>query len=104
MPFEVFAALGKAGSTESAHLEAITRLVTMALRAGVDPNEVIKHLRGITDSPTWDGGTLVRSVPDAVALVLSRHMAPADDRPVAALHGHAASPASLLSPYSKVCS
>ena len=92
MPFEVFAALGKAGSTESAHLEAITRLVTMALRAGVDPNEVIKHLRGITDSPTWDGGTLVRSVPDAVALVLSRHMAPADDRPVAALHGHAASP------------
>ena len=74
MPFEVFAALGKAGSTESAHLEAITRLITMALRAGVDPNEVIKHLKGITDSPTWDGGTLVRSVPDAVSLVLSRHI------------------------------
>ena len=34
-PFEVFATLGKAGSTESAHLEAISRLVTMALRAGV---------------------------------------------------------------------
>ena len=75
MPFEVFAALGKAGSTESAHLEAITRLITMSLRAGVDPNEIIKHLKGITDSPTWDGGTLVRSVPDAVSLVLSRHIA-----------------------------
>ena len=73
-PFEVFAALGKAGSTESAHLEAITRLITMALRAGVDPNEINKHLKGITDAPIWDGGTLVRSVPDAVALVLSRHI------------------------------
>ena len=74
LPFEVFAALGKAGSTESAHLEAITRLITMSLRAGVHPNEIIKHLKGITDSPTWDGGTLVRSVPDAVSLVLSRHI------------------------------
>ena len=73
-PFEVFASLGKAGSAESAHLEAITRLATMALRAGVDPNEIIKHLKGITDEPVWDGGTLVRSAPDAVALVLSRHL------------------------------
>jgi len=77
-PFEVFASLGKAGSTESAHLEAMTRLTTMALRAGVDPAQIIEHLRGITDEPVWDGGTLVRSAPDAVAQVLSRHlMAPA---------------------------
>ena len=73
-PFEVFATLGKAGSTESAHLEAISRLVTMSLRAGVGPNEIIGHLRGITDDPIWDAGTLVRSAPDAVALVLSRHL------------------------------
>ncbi|SVD67297.1 uncharacterized protein METZ01_LOCUS420151, partial [marine metagenome] len=73
-PFEVFATLGKAGSTESAHLEAISRLVTMSLRAGVEPNEIIGHLRGITDDPIWDTGTLVRSAPDAVALVLSRHL------------------------------
>ena len=73
-PFEVFATLGKAGSTESAHLEAISRLVTMSLRAGVEPNEIIGHLRGITDDPIWDAGTLVRSAPDAVALVLSRHL------------------------------
>ena len=73
-PFEVFATLGKAGSSESAHLEAISRLVTMSLRAGVEPNEIIGHLRGITDDPIWDSGTLVRSAPDAVALVLSRHL------------------------------
>ena len=70
----MFATLGKAGSTESAHLEAISRLVTMSLRAGVEPNEIIGHLRGITDDPIWDSGTLVRSAPDAVALVLSRHL------------------------------
>ena len=75
-PFEVFATLGKAGSTESAHLEAISRLVTMALRAGVDHSEIISHLRGITDEPVWDGGRLVRSAPDAVALVLDRHFGP----------------------------
>ncbi len=78
-PFEVFATLGKAGSTESAHLEAVSRLVTMALRAGVDPDEVTSHLRGITDEPVWDDGTLIRSAPDAVALVLGRHLADAGD-------------------------
>ena len=73
-PFEVFSALGKAGSSDSAQLEAISRLVSMALRAGVDPNEVVEHLRGITDEPVWDAGRLVRSAPDAVSLVLSRHL------------------------------
>ena len=73
-PFEVFAILGKAGSTESAALEAISRLTTMALRAGVDPNKIIEHLKGITDEPVWDAGRLVRSAPDAVALVLGRHL------------------------------
>ncbi|MCH2305684.1 MAG: vitamin B12-dependent ribonucleotide reductase [SAR202 cluster bacterium] len=73
-PFEVFASLGKAGSTESAQLEAITRLTTMSLRAGVEPSQIIQHLQGITDEPIWDKGSLVRSTPDAVAQVLSRHL------------------------------
>ncbi len=73
-PFEVFSTLGKAGSSESAYLQAISRLATLALRAGVDPNQVVDHLKGITDEPAWDNGTLVRSAADAVALVLSRHL------------------------------
>lgn len=71
-PFEVFSTLGKAGGTEAAHLEAISRMVSLALRSGVDPEEVIRQLRGITDEPTWDGGIQVRSAPDAVALVLGK--------------------------------
>ena len=71
-PFEVFTSLGKAGSSDSAQLEAIARLVSMALRVGVDPEEIVGQLRGITDEPVWDNGVLVRSAPDALALALSR--------------------------------
>ena len=73
-PFEVFGILGKSGGVESAHLEAISRLASLALRSGIDPNDIVQQLRGITSEPVWDSGRLVRSAPDAVALVLSRHM------------------------------
>ena len=72
-PFEVFCALGKAGSVESAHLEAIARLVSMSLRTGVDPDQIVKQLKGITDQPVWDGGTLIGSIPDAISHVLSKY-------------------------------
>ena len=55
-------------------MEAISRLVTLALRSGVDPQEIVSHLRGITCCPAWDEGTLVRSAPDAVALAVERHL------------------------------
>ena len=73
-PFEVFGTLGKAGGCDSAQLEAISRLVSLALRSGIDARQVIDQLRGITCCPAWDQGTLVRSGPDAVALALERHL------------------------------
>ncbi len=72
-PFEVFGNLGKAGGCDSAQLEAISRLVSLALRSGIGPEAVLEQLRGITCCPAWDEGTLVRSGPDAVALALERH-------------------------------
>ena len=83
-PFEVFGALGKAGGCDSAQLEAISRLVSLALRSGIDPQAVIDQLRGITCCPAWDNGTLVRSSPDAVALALERHLTA--DVPAPILH------------------
>ena len=74
-PFEVFGTLGKAGGCDSAQLEAISRLVSLALRSGIDPHNVMDQLRGITCCPAWDAGTLVRSSPDALALALERHVA-----------------------------
>ena len=73
-PFEVFGNLGKAGGCDSAQLEAISRLVSLALRSRIDPRVVVEQLRGITCCPAWDDGILVRSGPDAVALALERHL------------------------------
>ena len=78
-PFELFGNLGKAGGCDSAQLEAISRLVSVALRSRIDPRVVIEHLRGITCCPAWDEGTLVRSGPDAVALALERHVGGDED-------------------------
>ena len=72
-PFEVFTTLGKAGGCDSANLEAVSRMVSLALRSGIDPNEIVEHLQGITCCPAWDGGTLIRSAPDAMAHALSNH-------------------------------
>ena len=83
-PFEVFSTLGKAGGCDSAQLEAISRLVSLALRSGVDMKEVLDQLRGITCCPAWDSGVLVRSAPDAVALALERHTSAEASQPQAA--------------------
>ena len=71
-PFEVFSMLGKSGGCDSAQLEAISRLVSLALRSGIAAEEIVTQIRGITCCPTWDQGILVRSSPDAVALALER--------------------------------
>ncbi len=74
LPFEVFGTMGKAGGCDAALLEAVSRLVSLALRAGIDTSEVTRQLSGITCCPAWDDGTLVRSGPDAVAIVLDNIM------------------------------
>src|SRR5688572_27840660 len=47
-PFEVFAALGKAGSVAMADVEAIGRLISLAVRFGIPVGEVYQQLRGIS--------------------------------------------------------
>ena len=73
-PFEVFATLGKSGGSDAAYLESIARLASLGLRSGIEPEQITDQLKGITSEPAWDGGTLVRSPADAVALVMSRHI------------------------------
>ncbi len=72
-PFEIFTNLGKAGGCDSAQLEAVSRLASLCLRSGVNPSELMRNLQGITCCPAWDNGVLIRSTPDAVALMLRRH-------------------------------
>ena len=73
LAFEVFTQIGKAGSTDAAYLEAVSRLISLVLRSGVPAVEVVEQLRGITSEPVWDEGKLITSAPDAVAQVIARH-------------------------------
>ncbi len=72
--YEVFCTLGKTGGCASAQLEAIGRLISTALRSGVDIESVIKQLKGIRcPSIAWDKGHATLSCADAIAGVLERH-------------------------------
>jgi ribonucleoside-diphosphate reductase alpha chain len=78
---EVFSSLGKAGGCASAQLEAICRLISLALRSGVDVASVVKQLRGIRcPSIAWEQGKSILSCADAIASVLEKHIS-SDDKP-----------------------
>ena len=72
-PFEVFATIGKSGRSTTAKTEAIGRLVSLALRSGVNVVEIIDQLKGIGgEYPVFQEGGLVLSIPDAIARVLEK--------------------------------
>ena len=70
--FEVFMNLGKPAPTEQAHLEAVSRLISLSLRAGIHPGDIIDQLAGITTTPTWDEGTLVLSPEDGASKLMDK--------------------------------
>lgn len=74
-PFELFTHHGKAGGNDSAMAEALSRMISLGLRSGVPPTEVIDQLINIVDTPVWDRGRQILSVPDAIAKVLLEHAA-----------------------------
>ena len=81
-PFEVFASIGKSGYSTMADAEALGRLVSLALRSGVDPREVIFQLKGIGGAdPVFTEGGLVQSIPDAMAKILERHVGEVRENP-----------------------
>lgn len=79
-PFEVFASIGKSGYSTMADVEALGRLISLAMRSGVESKEIITQLKGIGGSePIFTEGGLVQSLPDAIAKVLERHLGPAEN-------------------------
>jgi len=65
--FEVFAKLGKSGGCGSATMEGLGRSVSIGLRSGVDPRDLVKTFSGIQchKSP---------SCIDAVGQAISEHV------------------------------
>jgi ribonucleoside-diphosphate reductase alpha chain len=90
--FEVFSTLGHSGGCPSAQSEAISRLISLALRSGIKIESIVKQLRDIRcPSPSWDEGVLILSCPDAIGKALSRYIERheiegSDEKPVVQSH------------------
>ncbi len=72
--FELFTSMGKAGGCAASQSEAIGRLVSLAFRTNVEPDEIIKQMKGIScHSPIWHDGGRILSCSDAIANALERY-------------------------------
>lgn len=73
-PREIFATRGKGGTCDAAFIDALTRLVSLALQHDIPVGSIVKQLHGITCHPGFDT-RVVGSVPDAMSLALEEDMA-----------------------------
>lgn len=72
--FELFTSMGKAGGCAASQSEAIGRLVSLAFRSNIEPDEVIKQLKGIScHLPVWHEGGKILSCSDAIAKALEKY-------------------------------
>jgi ribonucleoside-diphosphate reductase alpha chain len=73
-PFEVFTNIGKAGGCASSQAEAIGRLISLALRSDIEPEEIWKQMKGIScHQPSWTEGGKILSCSDAIAKALEKY-------------------------------
>ncbi len=74
--FELFTSMGKAGGCAASQAEAIGRLVSLAFRSNIEPEEIIKQLKGIScHQPEWHNGGRILSCSDAIAKALEKYHA-----------------------------
>ena len=74
-PFDIGVGIGRGGSDVNAFTEGIGRLISLAIRAGVDPGEVADQLIGIGGSTQEQSlrPDKSQSLPDALGKLLKRH-------------------------------
>ncbi len=76
--FELFTTMGKAGGCAASQSEAIGRMVSLAWRSGVQPEQVIKQLLDIScHSHAGFGANKILSCADAVAKAIRNHVSSA---------------------------
>jgi ribonucleoside-diphosphate reductase alpha chain len=74
-PFEVFMSLGKAGGALMSHVEALGRMMSLALRSGIPITEIYLQLKGISsDRVIGLGPNKILSVPDAVGIAIEKYL------------------------------
>lgn len=71
---EVFTQMGKAGGCAASQSESVSRMVSLALRSGVEADAIVKQLSGIRcPSPLWQNGEMILSCSDALAKALRQY-------------------------------
>jgi ribonucleoside-diphosphate reductase alpha chain len=74
-PFEVFCQIGRSGASELAKAEAVGKLVSLALRSGIQLEYIIEQIDDIMGSePILTKKGYIKSIPDAMAKVLREYM------------------------------
>lgn len=72
--FELFTSMGKAGGCAASQSEAIGRLVSLAFRSNIEPDEVVNQLKGIScHQPSWVDGGRILSCSDAIAKAIEKY-------------------------------
>lgn len=75
--FEVFTKLGKQGGCTAATMEALSRCISLGLRAGVSIDEYYEHLKDIKClQKTYSEGEMIESCPDAMSKVFKKYAKP----------------------------
>jgi ribonucleoside-diphosphate reductase alpha chain len=70
-PCELFTHIGKSGGCAQSWSEAVSRMISLALRSGIDPQEIYSQLKGIAcPSPVWDRGEMIKSCSDGISKAL----------------------------------
>ena len=73
--FEIFNQIGKAGGCAASQSEAIGRLVSLAFRSGVEPEVVVRQLKGIScHMPVWHQQGKILSCADAIGKAVEWHL------------------------------
>ncbi len=73
--FEIFNQIGKAGGCAASQSEALGRLVSLAFRSNIEPEDIIRQLKGIScHMPVWHQNGKVLSCADAVAKAIEWHI------------------------------
>ena len=72
--FEIFSQMGKAGGCAASQSEAISRLVSLALRSHIPVEAIVKELKGIScHRVVWQGGSRILSCADAIGKTIQWH-------------------------------